>query len=101
MAAQKHRKKNCCQKFFAFLNAHKPKTQLIKALSSIDFSRSYGRLSQNPKTGGFRELDFGGLETNQRHKVQFITHALLHKNSTYYKNCFGHLIGRYSNCSKF
>ena len=55
MAAQKH-KKNCWQKFFAFLIAYKPKTLLIKALNSIDSARSYGRLSQNLKTGGFREL---------------------------------------------
>ena len=56
MAAHKYTK-NCWQKFVAFLNAYKPtKTQLIKALSPIDSSRSYGRLSQNPKTGGFREL---------------------------------------------
>ena len=53
------------------------KTHLIKALNSLDSSRPNGRLSQNPKTGGFRKLfltenylksfqkkhpDFGGLE---------------------------------------
>ena len=53
MAAQKQ---NCWQNFFAILNVYKLKTQLIKALSSIDSSISYGKLSQNPKTGGFREL---------------------------------------------
>ena len=57
---------------------------------------------KNPKTGGFTELllpendfktcstgnfpkkhpDFGGLETNRRHKFQtFLSHALLHMNS--------------------
>ena len=55
MAAQKH-KKNCWQNFFAFLIAYKPKTLLIKGLNSIDSARSYGRLSQNVETGGFREL---------------------------------------------
>ena len=54
MTAQKHKK--FWPIFFAFLNACKPKTQQIKALNFIDSSRSYGRLSQNPKTGGFREL---------------------------------------------
>ena len=54
MADQKQ--KNCWQKRFAILNTYKPKTQLIKALNSIDSSISYGRLPQNPKTRGFREL---------------------------------------------
>ena len=39
----------------AFLNAYYPKTDLIKALSSLESSRSNGRLSQNPKTGGCTE----------------------------------------------
>ena len=89
MAAQK-RKKIFSAEFFAFLNVYYPKTHLIKALNSLDSSRPNGRLSQNPKTGGFRELflpendfktcstvnfpkkhpDFGGLETNQRHEIQ-------------------------------
>ena len=55
MAAQKHTK-NCWQNLFAFLNACKPKSQLIKGLNSFDFSRSFGRLSQNPKTRDFRVL---------------------------------------------
>ena len=55
MAARKH-KKNCWQNFFAFLIAYKPKTLLIKGLNSIDSTRSYGRLSENVKAGGFREL---------------------------------------------
>ena len=54
MAAQKH-KKIVSRMFFAFLNTYKPKTQLISALNSIDSSRTYGRLSQNPITSGFRE----------------------------------------------
>ena len=85
MAAQK-RKKKIRQKFLAFLNVYYPKTHLIKALYSLDSSRSYGRLLENPKTGASRDLflpesdfktsstvnfskkhpDFGGLETNQR-----------------------------------
>ena len=55
MVVQKH-KKNCWQKLFAFLNAYQPKSQLINALNSFYFSRSYGRLWWNPKTGDFREL---------------------------------------------
>ena len=75
------------QEFLAYLNAYCPKTHLMKALYSLDSSRPNGRLSQNPKTGGFRELflpendfktcstvnfpkkhpDFGGLETNRRY----------------------------------
>ena len=67
-----------------------PKTNLIKALYSLDSSRPNGRLSQNPKTERFRELfipendfktsstvnfskkhpDCGGLETNWRHEIQ-------------------------------
>ena len=61
-----------------------PKTNLIKALYSLDSSKPNGRLLQNPKTRGIRELflpendfktcsavnfpkkhpDCGGLETN-------------------------------------
>ena len=55
MVAQKC-KKNVRQKFLAFLNVYCPKTHLIKALYSLDSSRPSGRLSQNPKTGGIREL---------------------------------------------
>ena len=88
MAAQK-RKKKCWQNFFAFLNAYYPKTQLIKALNSLDSSRPHGKLLESPKIGSFRELflpqndfktcsavnfpnnypDFGGRETNQRHEI--------------------------------
>ena len=83
-------KKNYWLKFFAFLNIYQPKTQLIKIHDSIDSSRQYGRLSENPKTGGSRELflsendfqtsaavnflkkhqNFSGLETNQRYEIQ-------------------------------
>ena len=104
MAAQKHNKKNCWQNIFAFLNAYYPKTQLIKIYNFLDSSRPYGRLLENPKTRGCRELflpendfqtsstqifpkkhlHFGGLETNQRHEIQirFFSHALLYMNST-------------------
>ena len=87
MAAQK-RTKEFLVEIFGILNVCYPKTHLIKALYSLDSSRPNGRLSQNPKTGGFRELflpendfktcstvnfpkkhpDFGGLETN--HEIQ-------------------------------
>ena len=56
MAAQKQ--KSCWENFLAFLNAYKPKTQLIKALTSIDSFRSYGRLPQNPKKGGLGNYFF-------------------------------------------
>ena len=89
MAAQKH-KENCWLKFSAFLNAYLPKTQLIKIHNFFDSFRPYGRLLENQKTRGSRELflpenvfqtssavnfpkkhpDFEGLETNGRHKIQ-------------------------------
>ena len=55
MAAQRP-KKNFPHKFLAFLNVYYRKTNLIKTLNYLDSSRSNGRLSQNPKTGGFREF---------------------------------------------
>ena len=55
MAAQKHTKK-IWQKFLAFLNVCYPKTHLIRALYSLDSSRSYGRLLENSKTGASRDL---------------------------------------------
>ena len=68
MAAQK-RKKIFSAEFFAFLNVYYPKTHLIKALNSLDSSRPYGRLLENQKTGGSRELflpenDFQTSSTN-------------------------------------
>ena len=84
MAAQK-RKKKFRQKFLAFLNVYYSKTHLIKALNSLDCSIPNGKLSQHPKTGGFKEWflpesdfktcsavsfpkkhpDFGGLDTQK------------------------------------
>ena len=55
MADQKG-KKNFWQKLLAFLNVNYPRTNLIKAPYCLDSSRPNGRLLQNPKTGGFREL---------------------------------------------
>ena len=89
MADQKGKKK-IRQKFLTFLNVYYLKTRLIKALYSFDSSGPNGRVLQNPKTGGFRELfllendfksystvnfpkkhpNFGALETNQRHEIQ-------------------------------
>ena len=43
----KNKKKK--RNFLAFLNANYSKTYLIKALNSIDASRTNGRLVQNPK----------------------------------------------------
>ena len=98
-----------------------PKTHPIKALYSLDSSRSYGRLLENLKTRASRDLflpesdfnllyikfsknhpDFGGLETNQRHETQ--TRILFHIPFyiwTQYKNCSGHLLGTSSRCHKF
>ena len=86
MAAQ-IRKKKIRHIFFAFLNAYYTKTHLIKSSNFLNSSRPYGRLLENQKTGGSRELflisktapqkfffkrhsDFGGLETNQKHDIQ-------------------------------
>ena len=55
MAAQKH-KKCFWHTFFAFLNVYYPKTHLIKAPNSLDFSRPNGRLLENLKTGVSRNL---------------------------------------------
>ena len=56
MKAQKHKKK-CWKIFFAFLIAKTQlETQLVKALSSLDSSRSYRRLLENPKAEACREL---------------------------------------------
>ena len=86
MAAQKRKKKKFRKKFLTFLNFCYLKSRVVKALCSLDSSRSYGRLLENPKTGGSRDFllsesdfktsstvnfpekhpDFGGLETNQR-----------------------------------
>ena len=49
-------KTNFPQKCLAFLNVYYQKTHLIKALNFLDSSRANVRLSQNPETGGFREL---------------------------------------------
>ena len=84
------KKKNFLQKFLALLIIYYPQIHLIKAHNSLDFSRLNGRISENAKSGGFREPflpevdlktssavnfpkrhpDFGGLETNQRHETQ-------------------------------
>ena len=45
--------KICWQKI---LNVYYPKAHLVKGLNSFDSSRSYGRLLENQKTGGSREL---------------------------------------------
>ena len=83
MAALKQKQK-FQWKFLTFLHVYYHKNHLIKTLYSLDSSRTNGRLSQNPKTGCFRELflpendfktcsavnfprkhpDFAGLKTN-------------------------------------
>ena len=51
MVTQKH-KENCWLKFSAFLNAYLSKTQL----NFFDSFRPYGRLLENQKTRGSREI---------------------------------------------
>ena len=88
LAVQK-RKKNSAE-IFGIFECLLPQTHLIKTLNSLDSSRQNRRLSQNPKTGCFRELflpkidfktcfkvnfpkihpDLGGLETNRKHEIQ-------------------------------
>ena len=95
MVSQKLKKK-FSHKFLAFLNLCYPKAHLIKALYSLDSSRSYGRLLENPKRGSFRDFflpesdfrtssavnfpkkdpDFGEVEANLRHETQ--TRILFH-----------------------
>ena len=61
MVAQKRKKKKIWQNFFLFFSAYYyPQTHLIKAVNSLDSSRSNGRISKNPKTGEFRELVLPG-----------------------------------------
>ena len=55
MAAQKC-KESCWQKVSVFLNVFYPKTNLTKALKSLEFSRPYETLFENSRTWGFREL---------------------------------------------
>ena len=89
MAAPKFFKKLSAE-CFAFLNAYYPKTRIIQSLNSLESSRPYGRLLENQKTWGSKELflpeygfqnsstnifpkrhsNFGGQETNQRHEIQ-------------------------------
>ena len=52
MAAQK-RTQNCRKKC---LHTYEPKTELMKVLNSLDSSRSYERLLENPKTRASTEL---------------------------------------------
>ena len=99
MVAQKWNKKQTCwQKCSAFSNICYPKTQLIKAFHSLDSSRPHGRLSENWKTEGPRELflpendigtcytvnflkkhpGFGDLETKPRHKNQIFFEMSFH-----------------------
>ena len=88
MAAQKV-KKTFSAEIFGIFECLLPQNPSNQSSYSIDSSRPNGRLSHNPKTGSFRELflpendfktcsavnfpkkhpDFGGLETNQRHKI--------------------------------
>ena len=42
--------------FFVFLNAYYPNTHLIQFFNFVDSSKPYGRLLENQKTGGSKEL---------------------------------------------
>ena len=84
MAAQIQTKKNLAE-IFGIFECLLPQDPSNHALNCLDSSRPNGRISQNPKTGGLRDLflpennfktcstvnflkmhpDFGGLETNQ------------------------------------
>ena len=44
------------RKLFAYLNASYLKTHLIKSLKYLDSSRVYGRLLENLKIEGYKEL---------------------------------------------
>ena len=86
---KKKKKKNWQQKIFSIFEDFYHQTHLIKSLNTFDSSRPYGKLLENQKTGGSKELflhendfqnsstknitkkhpDFGGLETNQRHEI--------------------------------
>ena len=86
---KKKKKKNLAE-IFGIFECLLPQTHLMKTLYSLDSSRSYGRVLENPKTGASRNLfllesdfkisstvnflkkypDFGGLKTNQRHETQ-------------------------------
>ena len=50
------KKKICWQDVFAFLNGYYFNTHLIKAPNSLGPCTPYGRVLENLKTGGFREL---------------------------------------------
>ena len=101
MVAQKDKKKMATNIFFPFLNAYSPKTQLIKALNSLDSSRTYRRLLEIPKPGtsrklflpknGFKKHPFFTksiyiLEAwksmeNMKFRLDFFPNVLLHSNS--------------------
>ena len=78
MGKRERKKKKLWQKCLAFLNVYYLKTHLIKALNSLDSSRPNGRLSQNPKTGSFRELF---LPENDFNDLNFFPLAILHMNA--------------------
>ena len=46
--------------FFVFLNAYYPNTHLIQFFNFVDSSKPYGRLLENQKTGGSKELFLPG-----------------------------------------
>ena len=58
MAVEKRKKKKkfFLTKIFDILECLITKTKLIKIHNSLDSSRPYGRLLENPKTWGSREL---------------------------------------------
>ena len=64
MAAQK-------RKFF-FLNIYYHQTHLIKALYTLDSSRSYGRLLENPKTGASRDIFLPESDLKTSSAVNFL-----------------------------
>ena len=53
---KRKKKKRMLTEIFGFFEYLLTQTQLTKIHNSLDFSRSYGRLSENPKRWGSKEL---------------------------------------------
>ena len=106
------------------MNVYQPKTQLIKALNSLDCSITYGWLLENQTAMGCRELFFleNGFKTcytvnipkktcrfwtrgNQtktwNSDLTFFTCPSTYELNKKHKNCFVHLTGTFSDQHKF
>ena len=96
----KNTQKKFSAEIFGILNVYYPKSHLIKALYSLDSPRSNGRLSQNLKTGGFRELfllenNFKTcLAVNFQKNIQILEAWKTTKNMKFDLNFFSHALLR-------